>query len=174
MFSRNTVGITTLKKYQTLQQFFLHLVHVRDWGECQQIFTNPRWWRKRWESGRSVTLQSFKLFEVLLYRCLYIMGYSWECGRLLLRICHNDFWFSGLLTNRLASKIFWRHWLYERSRTFAWFSQKLQWFNKNTQFSIYSIWNIYSTSKTLPIQKNEIRLERSFECWLFEQYQLLG
>ena len=39
---------------------------------------------------------------------------------------------------------------------------------KNTQFSIYSIWNIYSRSKTLPI-----RLERSFECWLSEQYQLL-
>ena len=36
------------------------------------------------------------------------------------------------------------------SRTF---SQKLQWFNKNTRFSIYFIWNIYSTSETIPIQK---------------------
>ena len=117
------------------------------------MVTKPQWGRKRWKSGRLVTLQSFKVFEVLLCRCLYIMGYSWECGRLLLRICHNDFWFCGILTDRLVSKIFWRHWLYERSRTFAWFSQKLQWFNTNKQFSIYSIWNIYSTSKTLPIQK---------------------
>ena len=86
------------------------------------------------------------------------MGYSWECGRLLLRTCHNAFWFCGILTDRLVSKIFRGHWLNERSRRFAWFSQKLQWFNKNTQFSIYSIWNIYSTSTTLPIQKKETRL----------------
>ena len=72
-----------------------------------------------------------KVFEVLLCRCLYIMGYSWECGRLLLRICHNDFWFCGILTDRLVSKIFWCYWLYERSTTFAWFSQKLKWFRKN-------------------------------------------
>ena len=76
----------------------------------------------------------WKVLKYLKYCCadVYIMGYSWECGRLLLRICHNDFWFCGILTDRLVSKIFWRHWLYERSRTFAWFSQKLQWFNKNT------------------------------------------
>ena len=36
----------------------------------------PRWWRKRRKSGRSVTLQSFKVFEVLLCRRLSIMGYS--------------------------------------------------------------------------------------------------
>ena len=128
---------------------------------------------ERWKSGRSVTLRSFTVFEVLLCTCRFV-GYSWECCRLLLRICHNDFWFCGILTDRLVSKIFWRHCLDGRSRTFAWFLQKLQWFNKNTQFSIYSIWNIYSTSQTLPIQKNEIWVKRSFECWLFQQYQLLA
>ena len=102
------------------------------------------------------------------------MRYSWECGWPLLRICHNDFWFCGILTDRLVSKIFWRHCLDGRSRTFAWFLQKLQWFNKNTQFSIYSIWNIYSTSKTLPIQKKiksdwrevlSVDYLNSINCW---------
>ena len=95
-------------------------------------------------------------------------GIFLRCGRLLLRICHSDFWFCGILTDRLVSKIFCRDWLYERSRTFAWFSKKLQWLNKKTKFSIYSIWNIYSTSKTLPMLKNEILCVdylKSIICW---------
>ena len=117
------------------------------------MVTKLWWWRKRWKPGRSVTLQSLKVFEILLCSCLYIVGYSWECGRLLVKICHDNFWFCGIFTDRMVSKIFWCHWLYKRSKTFAGFSQKLQWFNTNTQFSIYSIWNIYSPSKTLAIQK---------------------
>ena len=121
----------------------------------KKMVRKPLWQRKWWKPCRSVTFQSFKEFEVLLCRCLSIMGYSWECGRLLLRICHIDFWFCGILTHKLVSKIFWHHWLYKSSRPFAWFSQKLQWFNKKAQFSFYSIWNIYSTSKTLPIRKKK-------------------
>ena len=93
-----------------------------------------------------------ELKKGLLIKKACILGYSWECDRLLLRICRNDFWFLwdtywqiGLL-NLLDS-------LVECCWSFVWFLQKLQWFNKNTQFSNYSIWNIYSTSKTLPIQK---------------------
>ena len=43
---------------------------------------SPGGGRKWWKSSRSVTLQSFKVFESLLCRCLYIMGCSWGCGRL--------------------------------------------------------------------------------------------
>ena len=52
-------------------------------------------------------------------RRLSVMGYSWECGRLLLRISHNYSLFCGILKQISVSKIFTRHWLYERSRSFA-------------------------------------------------------
>ena len=131
MFSRNMVGITTLKKSQTLPKFFLNLVHVQttinflsEWKPlicpCSQKLAWLGWISKNGYKAPVVeqkvkvrqinTLQSLKVFEVLLCRCLYIMGYSWECGRLLFRICHNDFWFCGILTDKLVSKIFWRHW----------------------------------------------------------------
>lgn len=66
-------------------------------GEFQKMVTKSRWWRKRRKSGTSITLQSFKVFAVLLCTRLFIMGYSWQCGRLLLRICLNDFHFVGYL-----------------------------------------------------------------------------
>ena len=126
---------------------------MRGWVEFQKTASKTQRWSKRWNSGRSVTLQSLKVFEVVLCRCLYIVGFSWECGGLFLRICHNDVWFYAIPTDRLVSKTFWRHWLYEHCRKFAWFLQKLQWLNANKQFNNSSIWNIYSTSKTLRIQK---------------------
>ena len=147
---------------------------MRGLGEFQKMITKPWWWRKRWKSGRSVTLQSFKVFEILLWKFLYIRGYSWGCGRLLLRICQNDFWFCRILTARLVSKKVWRHCLYEHCRTFAWFSQKLQWFNKNYQLSIYFIWSLCLRSKTLHIQKMKsdwrevlsVHFRDSIKCWV--------
>ena len=82
MSSRNMVGIFTLKKSQILLKFFTNLVHIRS------------------------TINFLNEWKLL--RCLSVMGYSWECGRLLLRICHNDFWFCEILKDRLVSKIFWR------------------------------------------------------------------
>ena len=106
-----------------------------------------------------------KVLKYLKYCCADV-SISWDIPESVVDYCLgsvtmiSDF-LGGILTDRLVPKIFWRHWLHERSRTFAWFSHKLQWFNTNNQFSIYSISNICSKSKTLPIQKNEIRLERS-------------
>ena len=54
--------------------------------------------------------------------------------------------------------------------SFAWFSYKLQWFNKNTQFSIYPIWNVYSTSKTLTIQKKKKMIS---DCLTGEKFWML-
>ena len=55
-------------------------------------------WGKGESEADELLLQILKVFEVLLCICLYIVRYSWENGRLLLRICHNDFWFCGILT----------------------------------------------------------------------------
>ena len=116
--------------------WFLHKSNVgRKWvkdlvwlGWISKMVTKPRWLKYLKYCCAGVSL---------LWIFLRVINY-W-LGSV------NDFWFCGILTDRLVSKIFWRHWLYECSRSFAWFLQKLQWFNKNTQFSIYPIWNIYST-----------------------------
>ena len=122
----------------------------------------PWWLRKRRKLDRSVTLQiSFEVFEVLLCRGLSVMGNSWEYGKLLLRICHNDFRICRTHTDILIFIIVWRHWLHDWSSLFVWLPHKLPWFEK--------IHNSVFVSSKIYIQrmKHYLSKKRNQAWWKF-------
>ena len=56
---------------------------MRGWGEFQKIVTKPRFGRKRWKSGRSVTLQSFKVIG----DCCADVSISWDIPESVVDYC---------------------------------------------------------------------------------------
>ena len=113
-------------------------------------------------------------FAVLLCRCVSIMGCSWECGRLLPRICHNDFWFCGVLTGRWSRKSSGITGYMNALGHSLDFRRRYSDLTK-IHSSVFIPFEIYiQRVKRHLSKKNKIWLERSFEYWLSELSQLLG